>query len=206
MMQCDTVHSFRNLSHAVRGCNKTVHTCAQTSRLTCTCYKNPVEKWQVDCEAKFRSVVGSCRLTGCQKALSAGSWAGSQVCVVSSLLVESWMVAKKTPVEQMEEDQGPCFDPGFLDFFAHFICQVPCCSAGPIALASASLLDRDPRNFGTSGFGECGCEGLNYLQRPNLLFPNCGFCFRKDAFGTHSHEYVSSLKRLRILTSSNFFN
>ena len=102
MMQCDTFHSFRNLSHAVRGCDKTIHKCAQTSRLTCTCYKKPVEKWQVDCEAMFRSVVGSCTLSGCQKVLSAGSWA-RPTCVVSSLLVESWMVQKDTNRTKCEE-------------------------------------------------------------------------------------------------------
>ena len=55
MMECDTFHSFRNLSHAVRGCNETVNKCAKTSRLTCTCHKTPAEKWQVDCEAKLRA-------------------------------------------------------------------------------------------------------------------------------------------------------
>ena len=85
MMKFDTFYSFRNLSHVVRGCNKTVNKGAQTSRLTCTCHEKLEEKWQVDCEAKLRGVVGSCRWSGCQEVLSDGSWAGP-CCVVSSLM------------------------------------------------------------------------------------------------------------------------
>ena len=44
MMKFDTFHSFRNLSHALRGCDETVNKCAQTSRLSCTCHEKPVEK------------------------------------------------------------------------------------------------------------------------------------------------------------------
>ena len=43
----------------MRGFHKTLNTCAQKSKLTCTCQKNPEEKWLVDCEADVRwAVVG----------------------------------------------------------------------------------------------------------------------------------------------------
>ena len=38
MVKSDVVHPFRNLSHAVRGCDKTVNKCVLRTRLTCPCH------------------------------------------------------------------------------------------------------------------------------------------------------------------------
>ena len=65
MDMLSTFHSFQDLSHAVRGCHKTVNKCARRA---------------VDCE----SAVRSCRLSGCEKVLSDGSWAGHSRIVSSN--------------------------------------------------------------------------------------------------------------------------
>ena len=91
MMKLDTFQSFRDLSHAVRGCNTNCRKCTRMSQPSaeksalmldkqmCTRRQKPVRKWQIDCEGAVRS----CLWSSCEKVLSEGSWAGLS-CVVSS--------------------------------------------------------------------------------------------------------------------------
>ena len=80
MKMHDTFNTLQDLSHAVRGRNTTVNTCAPTSRVMCACHQRPVGQCEVDCEGAVRS----CRSSGCGQVLSDGSWAGLP-CTVSSL-------------------------------------------------------------------------------------------------------------------------
>ena len=161
-----------------------------------------------------------------------------------SLLVGSWMVRKDTSRTNVRRPWPVLIQ--VSSNFAHFICQVPCFSAGP-SLLLVRLFLTEILEFWNKWISRVRMRRLNYLQRRtfssrtvmkrsatgvyrsrrsdldhcprslwhlvtsgNILqapFSFVLFCFRKDAFGTHLHEYVSSLKRPgEVSPASNFFN
>ena len=75
MMESDTFHSFRNVSHAIRGHPKTVNKCVPIRDLMYACHKKPEEKREVDCVAEL-DAVGNQDVT---KVLRCDIWQDSQV-------------------------------------------------------------------------------------------------------------------------------